>query len=335
MGKSRPTLKDVAEATGFSANTVSLALRGSPRLPEATRQRILEVAERLNYAPNRIARSLASSATGTIGLIMTDILNPTLTLTAHTIERELSKAGYAVMFAASDANVEYEKRAIGLFQSYQVDGMLIYPANRNEFDHLKRLDASGTPVLLLVDIPDAGLDTVTIDDNDGAFRALGHLCQMGHRTIAMVDGGRSAGNLDKWAGAQRALREQGLPLEGLSVFEPSGHAPSDAYDLMNEIVSQSPRPTAVFATTDSLAVGVLHWCRDNDVSVPDQLAVIGYDNTQASRHSVPPLTTVNYAADEISRIGVKRILQRLDATKTWDGPTTSLIQADLILRNTV
>ena len=138
--KARARLKDIAEATGFSANTVSLALRGSLRLPEETRDRILKTAEQLNYRPNKIARSLVHNASRTIGLIMTNIMNPTLTLAARTIERELTKAGYVMMFAASDSSVENERRAVELFISYQVDGILVYPANHREYHHLVAAD---------------------------------------------------------------------------------------------------------------------------------------------------------------------------------------------------
>ncbi len=334
MSRPRATLKDIAEATGFSANTVSLALRGSPRLPEATRERILKAAESLNYAPNRIAQSLASSATRTIGLVMTDILNPTLTLAAHTIERELSRAGYAVMFAASDGDIDREKRAIELFLSYQVDGMLVYPARRAEVDHIKAVDKSGTPVLTLVEVPGSGLDTVTIDDRVGAYRAFRHLIDTGHRRFAMFDGGRALGNLDKMDGAIRALDEASLPHDAITVLEPEGHAASHGYALMDRVIDLPDRPTALFATTDSLAIGALHWCRDHRVSVPGDLAVVGYDDTESAAHMVPPLTTINYAADKISQIGVARILQRLDSAANWQGPQTRLIEPDLIIRST-
>ena len=210
MIRPRARLLDIARSTGFSVNTVSLALRGSRRLPEKTRQLILTEAERLNYFPNHIARSLASSATRTIGLVLTDLMNPTLTLAARTIERELAAAGYAMMFAASDASVENERRAVALFLSYRVDGMLIFPANRGEIGHISAAAEAGTPVLLLVDVPGSGLDTVTIDDRAGAFKAFAHLCEKGHRHFAMLDGGRALGNLDKARGAMDAVRQAGL-----------------------------------------------------------------------------------------------------------------------------
>lgn len=333
MARPRARLKDIAEATGFSANTVSLALRGSPRLPEETRDRILKAAERLNYFPNHIARSLVASSTRTIGLVMTDIMNPTLTLAAQTIERELAQAGYAMMFAASDSSVENEKRAIGLFLSYQVDGMLIYPASRREYDHIVAADETGTPVLLLVDLPGSGLDTVTIDDRAGAYKAFRYLCQRGHRRIAMLDGGRALGNFDKMRGALQAVREAGLSDDAIVVFEPGGHAPAHGYTAMAHIMRSDPRPTALFTSTDSLAIGALHWCRQNGTAVPDEIAVVGYDNTEISRYGALPLSTVNYAADEISRIGVERILKRIATEDGWSAPTVTLIEPELVIRD--
>ena len=332
MARPRARLKDIAEATGFSANTVSLALRGSPRLPEETRERILQAADRLNYFPNHIARSLVASSTRTIGLVMTDIMNPTLTLAARTIERELSAAGYAMMFAASDSSVENEKRALGLFLSYQVDGMLIYPANHREYDHIKAVDDAGTPVLLLVNVPGSGVDTVTIDDRAGAYKAFRHLCRQGHRRIAMLDGGRHLGNLDKMHGALRAVGEAGLPADAIIVFEPEGHSAAHGFAAMERVMAIDPAPTALFASTDSLAIGALHWCRERGVSVPGDLAVVGYDDTEISRYGALPLTTVNYAADEISRIGVERILMRIEKRGSWKAPGVTLIEPDLVIR---
>lgn len=332
--KTRARLKDIAQATGFSSNTVSLALRNSPRLPEKTREIILEAAHRLNYSPNHIARSLVSSSTRTIGLVMTDIMNPTLTLAARTIERELASAGYGVMFAASDGHIVNEQRAVELFLSYQVDGMLVYPADRQHHRHLSDADASGTPVLLLVDIPESGLDTVTINDEAGAYKAVAHLCQLGHQRIAMLDGGRPLGNLDKRRGACRAMRDAGLVEADLISIEPEGHAPSKGYAAMSDILNSSSPPTAVFATTDLLALGVLRWCQEHGIDVPNQLAVVGYDNTELSAYCSVPLTTVNYAADTISEIGVARMLQRIEHKAEWNGPRTQLIDPELVLRAT-
>jgi LacI family transcriptional regulator len=237
-----------------------------------------------------------------------------------------------MMFAASESSVENEKRAVELFLSYQVDGMLIYPANHREYDHIRAVDQAGTPVLLLVDLPGSGIDTVTIDDRAGAYKAFQYLCLKGHRHIAMLDGGRALGNFDKMHGAQKAIAEAGLRDDAIIVFEPDGHAPAAGFDAMQRITNSTPRPTAVFASTDSLAIGVLHWCRENGIAVPGDLAVVGYDNTEISRYGALPLTTVNYAADEISRIGVDRILRRIENRDSWGKPGVTLIEPELIVR---
>lgn len=334
MSKPRARLKDIAVATGFSANTVSLALRGSSRIPEATRQLILSEAKRLNYFPNHVARSLVSNATRTIGLIMTDIMNPTLTLAARTIERELSRAGYAMMFAASDTSVDHEKRAIALFLSYQVDGMLIYPANHGVWDHFKAVAEGGTPILLLAGPAGCGIDTVAIDDGTGAYKAVRHLCETGRRQIAMLDGGQPLRNRDKQKGARRAVRDCGLPKEALKIFAPSGHSAAHGYDAMQRVMALDPRPTALFASTDALAAGALRWCREHGVRVPKDLAIVGYDNTEIAEFNALPLTTVNYAADEISRIGVDRLLKRIDDNDAASEAVQHLIEPHLIVRDT-
>ncbi len=256
-----------------------------------------------------------------------------MTLAARTIERELTRAGYAMMFAASDSSVENEKRAIELFLSYQVDGMLIYPASHREYSHIEAAEKAGTPVLLLAELPGSGLDTVAIDDRTGAYKAFRYLCQNGHRRIAMLDGGRIRGNFDKMHGAQRAVAEAGLPVESIVVFEPEGHSPAHGFAAMQYVMGSNPRPTALFASTDSLAVGALHWCREHDIVVPRDFAVVGYDNTEISQYGALPLTTVNYAADEISRIGVSHILERIEDPAYSNAPYVRLIEPELIIRD--
>jgi LacI family transcriptional regulator len=174
---------------------------------------------------------------------------------------------------------------------------------------------------------------VTIDDKAGAYKAVRHLCAAGHRRIAMLDGGRALGNFDKMHGAQLAAKEAGLGEDAIVVFEPEGHSPAHGFAAMEKIVASDPRPTAVFASTDQLAIGALHWCREHGVAVPSDMAVVGYDNTEISRYGALPLTTVNYAADEISRIGVDRILKRIEDVDSWGAPSVELIEPDLVVRD--
>lgn len=291
---------------------------------------ILKKAEALNYFPNHIARSLSSKSTRTVGLILTDILNPTQTLAARTIEEELNASGYGTMFVNSDGDVEMEKRALRQLQSYQVDGLVIYPAKRSKIAHVEAVAGGGTPILSLVQLPGSALDIVTIDDSIGGYAAAHHLVSRGHRRIAIIDGGQAVGNLDKQEGAVRACFEAGLAQEDVSIHEPDGNSATLGYATMAKIMGAATPPTAVFASTDSLAIGAMHWCREHGIAIPEDMAIVGYDNTDGAPFTCPPLTTVNYAADEISRIGVRKLLERIADPDI--GPSTRLIQPELIVR---
>src|SRR6478735_10568976 len=139
MARSIVRLKDIADKTGFSTNTVSLALRQSPRIPQQTRDIIQRAASELNYLPNQIAKSLVSRETKTIGLVLTDITNPTLTHTAQAIEKALAERGYGTLFATSNNTLSEEIRAIEMVRARQVDGILIYPTGHRQLDHLRSL----------------------------------------------------------------------------------------------------------------------------------------------------------------------------------------------------
>src|SRR5688572_15610031 len=160
MGRAIVRLKDIADKTGFSTNTVSLALRQSPRIPLTTREVIQRAADELNYLPNHVAKSLVSRETKTIGLVLTDINNPALTQTAQAIELALAERGYGTLFATSNNNMDEETRTIEMFRSRQVDGMLIYPTSHRKLEHIMRLRRANIPVVLLVHDPDAAIDAV-------------------------------------------------------------------------------------------------------------------------------------------------------------------------------
>ena len=316
-------------ATGYSANTVSLALRGSPRIPEETRDRIQLAAQSLNYFPNTIAQALVSRETRTIGLVLTDIMNPTLTLVSRFLERDLAQRGYSLMLAASDFVPDKELSALEVFRSRQVDGILIYPTNHDRLEHIRAVRQAGYPVLILADIPMAGLDVVAVNDRTGGYRAVRHLIERGHRRIVLLDAAQ-AENSEKRDGARRAVREAGLPEAALVVVRPRGHSATEGYEAIAGAMLGNERPTALFATTDWLAIGVLRWCREQGISVPGDLAIVGYDNTEAADFSSVPITSINYAAAEVSRHAVERILSLIG--KPSPSPIVTLIDPELVIR---
>ena len=332
MGKSIVRLKDIADKTGFSTNTVSLALRHSPRIPQQTRDIIQRAATELNYLPNYIAKSLVSRETKTIGLVLTDINNLTLTRTAQAIEIALAERGYGTLFATSNNTLSEEIRTIELFRSRQVDGMLIYPTSHRQLDHIRPLRRANYPVVLLVGDPDAGIDAVCIDERRGAFKATRHLIDVGHRKIAIIDSSNPLGNLEKLQGYQQALREAGIDFDTGLWVDPHGHTAEKGYWAMDTLMSGKSRPSAVFCANDSLAIGALRWTQTHGVRVPDDVAIVGFDNIEFAEYAAVPLSSVHYAVEVVTRMAVDRLMRLISAGDTLPEPRVTQIDPDLVIR---
>lgn len=333
MGRSIVRLKDIADKTGFSTNTVSLALRQSPRIPQQTREVIRRAAEELNYLPNHIAKSLVSRETKTIGLVLTDINNPALTQTAQAIEIALAERGYGTLFATSNNTLSEEIRAIDLFRSRQVDGMLIYPTSHRMLEHIRPLRRANYPVVLLVGDPDSGIDAVSIDDRRGAYKATRHLIETGHRRIGLIDGADPKGNREKRDGYIQALTEAGIDVDQSLSVDPEGDSPARGFWAMDTMMNATKRPSAVFAANDSLAIGALRWCLKQKLRVPEDVAIIGFDNIDYAEYASVPLSTVNYAADIVSRMAVDRLMRLISAGDHLPEPRVTLIDPDLVIRD--
>ncbi len=333
MGKAIIRLKDIADKTGFSTNTVSLALRESPRIPPETRSIIQTAAVELNYLPNQIAKSLVSRQTMTIGLVLTDIMNPTLTQTAQAVEIALAERGYGTLFATSNNTLSEEIKVVEMFRSRQVDGMLIYPASHRQLEHLRPLRSANYPMVLLVADPDARLDCVSVNDRVGGLRATRHLIDLGHRRIGYLDASRPNGNTEKLEGYQQALGQSGVDFDPALVVATNGHYATHGYYALDNLMSIDRRPTAVFTANDSLALGALRWCHRHGLKVPDDLAIMGFDNIEFTEFAEPPLSTVNYAVDMVSRMAVDRLMRLIAAGDHLPEPRVTLIDPELVVRD--
>jgi len=328
---STPRLKDIADKTGFSTNTVSLALRESPRIPAETRDVIRRAADELNYQPNHVARSLVSRETKTIGLVLTDIMNPTLTETAQQVEMALAARGYGTLFATSNHSLEEEQRLVEMFRSRRIDGMLIYPAAHQQLDHLKAL-RKHFPVVLLIGGPDVGIDVVSVDDRSGGYRAVKHLIDLGHKRIGLLNPQSGTGNSEKYEGYQRAIAEAGIAFDPALVVATNGHYATHGYYALDNLMSIKNPPTAIFSHNDSLAFGALRWCHKHNRRVPQDLAIMGYDNIEFTEFAEPPISTMNYAVDVVSRMAVDRLMRLITAGNEPPEPRVTLIDPELVVR---
>jgi LacI family transcriptional regulator len=306
MARSR--LVDVARATGFSVNTVSLALRGSPRVAPETRVVIEEASERLGYVPNRVARSLVEQRTRTIGVVLTDIMNPSLTAVAQQIERDLASRDYSMLLVTTEQSVERERRALQVLRAQQVDGILLFPVNHQELGHLASAQDDLPPLVLLAGDREAAADLVAVDNEMGAAAAVGHLLALGHRRIGLLNGGVRIGNSEKQRGYRSALRAAGIEPDPVLEVAPDGFSHADGFAAAAQLFGRATDATALFASTDQLAIGALAWCVHHGRDVPRDVSVVGFDDTEAASYCQPPLTSVVYASDRVARESVRRLM---------------------------
>lgn len=331
--RKRARLKDIAELTGFSTNTVSLALHYSPLVTAETSAAIWEVARQLKYRPNQLARSLVSQQSKTIGLILTNIQNPILTRAAEAIQHVLLGHRYATLFATSNHSIEQERHAIETFLDRQVDGMLIYPTNHGELAHIAEVLERGTPVVLLSGGRNPALDAVCVDSRLGAQRATEHLLKLGHRRIAIIDNAPALGNFEKQQGYADALEAAGIAFDRELAIDAQRTGPGQGYAAAAMLLEMPNPPTAMLAANDLLAIGAIHRCDEQGIRVPEDMSVIGFDNIELAEHARPPLTTVSYDAEDLAQRAVQHLM-RLIASGSDEAvaPQVEFVQPDLIVR---
>jgi LacI family transcriptional regulator len=325
-------LKDIAAKAGFSVNTVSLALRDSPRIPEETRKAIKTIARNLNYTPNEVAKSLVARETRTVGLILTSVTNPVLAQVAHQVERWLAQKGYGTLFASSNNDPDEEQRVIDMFRARRVDGILAYPCNHQDLERFRQLRAGGMPVVMLVDDPEGGVDSVAIDEPAGAEKAVAHLLALGHRRIGLLDAASSKGNIKKKAGYLAALAKAGVTPEADWIIDPREHSLDAGRRALAELLARNTGVTAVFAVNDMLALGAAHHAVTSGLRLPEDLAIVGFDNIDFARLAMIPLTSIQYEVEQLVDGAAARVLELITASGDLPPPQNVQIDPALMVR---
>ena len=309
------TLKDIARATGVSTNTVSLALRNSPLVAAETRRRIVARAQELGYVPNAAAQTLVTRRSGLLGFAMGDRHQFGDEILMGLVDRARA-FGYDVV--VSTYRGEAPHQVVQSFQRRMAEGAILLASAADAAGLGRALTASALPsVLLLGDRPHGSLplSTVAVDNYMGAYRAVSHLMENGHRRIGFLAGLESRPT-DKARAVADALRDFGLPLRREWIIH-GEHSVAGGRAAAVALLDLAPeeRPTAVFARTDHIALGFVQALQERGVRVPDEISVIGYDGIEAGRLLTPPLTSMAYPAREIGARAVE-ILRDLIAGET-------------------
>lgn len=301
------TIRDVARAAGVSIATVSRVYTGSSAVSEDTGRRVLAAAARLDYWPNAAARSLTTSRTHTLGVLLPDLYGEFYSEVIRGIDEAARDARYQVLVSGSHADAE-TLVFVGRSLRGRVDGLIIMAPDVASSQAIAELMRSYPVVLLNAPSSRDLCDTISIANFEGAHTLVRHLIGLGHTRIAALLGPTGNNDAeDRRKGYKSALHEAGL--NGVPPQEVRGDfTEASGYQAAEALLALSPRPTAVFALNDYMAIGLLGALNDRGVRVPQDLAVAGFDDIAVSRYLSPPLTTVHVDAHDLGRRAVQQWL---------------------------
>jgi LacI family transcriptional regulator len=304
------TIRDVAEMADVSVATVSRMFNASGPVSDDARRRIHRAARRLRYAPNEAARSLITRRSSVLGVLLPDLYGEFFSEVIRGIDSGARRHGYHVLVSGAHNDRSQIEAALRAMRG-RVDGLIVMSPDIDAAT-LKANLASGVPVVLLnCDPAGRGIDALNIDNAAGAYAMTRHLLSLGHERIAFIRG--AEGNVDaaeRLEGYRAALREAGA--EHHDAWEPcGGFTESGGHAAALTLLRCRPRPRAVFAANDAMAIGALSAFHDAGVVVPDEIAVAGFDDIPTARFTSPPLSSVHVPIAALGERAIERVIHAI------------------------
>jgi len=309
------TINDVAKIAGVSSTTVSHVINNTRFVSEDVRNRVLQAMKELGYKRNYLARSLRRGKTSTIGMIMPDSSNPFFAEIAHDIEDYAFRRGYSVILCNTEGDPEKELFYIDLLYQKQVDGMIFIAAGENEKSIKFIIDNDIDVVIIdreLYSDDHTQFPKVLVDNESGGYLATKHLIDIGHRRIVCICGPSFlTPSAERESGYQRALKEADIPFDESLIIRGEFHTET-GYHAFKQLQSISPAPTAVFASNDLIAIGLIYAAQENGIRVPDDLSVVGFDDIKLASYISPSITTIRQPINAIAQNAMDNLLNILN-----------------------
>ncbi|PYG85767.1 LacI family transcriptional regulator [Ruminiclostridium sufflavum DSM 19573] len=322
------SIKDVAIKSGVSVATVSHVINNTRFVSEATKNKILTAMEELKYVPNSMARSLRTNKTKTVALLIPDISNFFFTEVAEAIERVLSKKGYSLFLCNTGESIYIEKKQIMLMSSQLVSGIIIAPTSR-DFDYRSMFTDVNYPIVFIDrKTYKSQADVVMVDGKTATYDAVSSLIEKGHRRIGYIAGRDGLSTTDeRLSGYLEAIRENGLQIDEKLIKRGDSRHES-GYQLTEELVNTDA--TAIFVSNNLMAVGALKCLSNKNISIPESMAVIGFDDYNWSTITNPPLSTIKQPVAKLGAMAAELVLKRIENP---EGPYTEYnLPAEFIVR---
>jgi DNA-binding LacI/PurR family transcriptional regulator len=305
----KPTITDVARKAGVSKSLVSLVMRGADHVSPARRQAVTEAAAALGYRPNAMARSLVQRRTHIVGVMVSDLHNPFFADVVAGIQEQAARTGYKVLVNTGSRSAAREADAMETLLQLRADGLILAAPVLDE-DVILRASQEAPVVLVGRETRLPSVDIVTNDDRAGAEVAVEHLVSLGHRHIAHIDGGQGAGAAARRRGYESAMKRLGL---GACVtVVPATFTEEGGHSGCLVLLDHRPRPTAIIAANDLAAIGALNAIEESGLKVPDDVSLVGYDNTSLAALRHISLTTIHQPRLEMGQLALGALLERVD-----------------------
>jgi len=320
------TLADIAKKAAVTPMTVSRVISGNGYVHAETRERVLRVAREMNYRRNGLARGLKRQRTETVGLVIGDIANPFAAELSRGVREVLEKRGYTLFICISEHTAKEDVQAFDSLADHRVDGLIVATrASMSGNERLAELIDAGIPVSLIGrDFRHPHADLVIADNLKGGYEATKHLIDLGHKRIGFIGVSLTQGfRLKRFQGYLEALKEHDLAIEEQLIVggrefaeQMPGYSTEEmGYDGMMKLLDLKVRPTAVFARNDFTAMGALNAIKRAGLHIPEDIALIGYDDIPLASHTAPTLTTVRQPTREQGRVAATQLLRRIEGDR--------------------
>lgn len=331
------TIKDIAKALGLSTSTVSRALRDSYEISPETKKLVLEYAQKINYHPNPIALSLKERRSRSIGVIVCEIANSFFSQVINGIESIAYNHGYNVIIAQSMESFDRELLNLQYLTSRSIDGLIVSVSTETkDSTFLKDLHDRGMPIVFFDRVVDE-IEThkVIVDNYKGAYDATAHLIHNGYKRIANLSNaaGLSIAR-ERLAGYTAALTDNGMVVDE-TLIKYCGHGgmiSAEVEEAVKELLQMKNKPDAIFASADKLTTGCLRILKAYNVSIPDEIALIGFSNSELTELLDPPLSVIKQPAFEMGELSTKLLLQLIESKRPITDFETKVLSTELLIK---
>ncbi len=324
------TIKEVAKLAGVSTTTVSYVINKTRFVSEETRAKVLKAINELGYHPNIVARSLRNRRTGTVGLIICDLMNPFFAEVLQGIETYLGKKKYDIIVTNTNYDFDKEKESVEMLYGKQVEGVIIVPGGNND-EHIKFLIERNIPVVLLdKKIENLNVDVVLVNNVEGSKRLVEHMISLEHERIGIITGPlNSTTGKERLEGYLKALREHSIP-EDKNLIKIGDFKKQSGYLLTLELLSLISPPTAIFACNNLMGLGAMEALKEKKVCVPEEVGLVIFDDLPWFRYVNPPLTCVAQPSFRLGELAGQLLFEQM--RKRRKRPKEVVLEVQLKIR---